>query len=127
MQRRLVALDSRLRGNERISWCVSPPSPQTLLVLVAVFLAEAIDGNHALVLGVLSTITRRSLPRNLLALVAVFLAQALDGNHALVLGGVEHDHPLRGAPGDTDAGHRRADELAGVGDEHHLIALLHRE
>jgi hypothetical protein len=70
---------------------------------------------------------REPIRKNALQLLFLFLAQALERHHAFVLGGVEHDHALRRAPGDADAGHRRADQLAGIGDEHHLVRLLHRE
>ena len=51
----------------------------------------------------------------------------LDRHDALVFGGVEHDHALRAAAGDTDAVDRAADELAAVGDKHDLVALLDGE
>src|SRR6185295_13940749 len=55
------------------------------------------------------------------------LAQALHRDDALALGGVEHDHALRGAAGDADAVDRAADQLAAVGHQHDLVALLDRE
>src|SRR5712691_3368047 len=55
------------------------------------------------------------------------LVDALDRDHALAFGGVEHDHALRGAPGDADAFDAGADELAAVGDQHELVVVLDRE
>src|SRR5665213_3874779 len=61
--------------------------------------------------------------------VAVFgvLADVLDRHHMLVLGGVEHDHTLGRAAGDTDALDRTADQLALVGHQHDLVRILDRE
>src|SRR5665213_3257090 len=61
--------------------------------------------------------------------VAVFgvFADMLDRDHMLVLGGVEHDHALGGAAGDPDALDRTADQLALVGHQHDLVAVLDRE
>src|SRR5262249_57489064 len=64
-------------------------------------------------------------PRLLLAVVAVFLAQALERYDLLVLSGVEHDHTLRRASGDADACDWRANELAPIRDQHHLIGFFH--
>src|SRR5712671_6792260 len=55
------------------------------------------------------------------------LADALDRDHALAFRGIEHDHALGRAPGNADAFDARADELAAVGDQHELIAILDRE
>src|SRR5664279_1448430 len=62
-----------------------------------------------------------------IVLLRLVLAQPLDRHDLFVVGGIEHDHALRRAPGDADAGDRRADQLAGVGDQHDLVALLDRE
>src|SRR5215470_10841064 len=59
-------------------------------------------------------------------LLALF-ADALDRDHAFGFGGVEHDHALGRAPGDADALDAGADELAAVGDQHDLVAVLDRE
>src|SRR5499427_4593330 len=64
-----------------------------------------------------------SLPAVLLGL----FGEPLDRDHALALGGVEHDDALGGAAGDADAVDRAADQLAAVGDQHDLVALLDRE
>src|SRR5262249_7497912 len=56
-----------------------------------------------------------------------FLADALDRHYALVVRGVEHDHPLRRAAGDADALDAGADQLAAIGDQHQLVAVLDRE
>src|SRR5215510_15826994 len=61
------------------------------------------------------------------AVLLAFLADALDGDHALVVGRIEHDHPLGRASGDADAFDPGADELATVGDQHQLVAVLDRE
>src|SRR6476660_1844642 len=71
--------------------------------------------------------TSAGMTENLLFLVAALFAQALERHDLLVLGGIEHDHALRRAPGDADAGDRRADQLAAVGDQHDLVGLFHRE
>src|SRR5689334_9127250 len=55
------------------------------------------------------------------------LREALDRDDALALGGVEHDHALRGAAGNSDAVDRAADQLAAIGHQHDLVALLDRE
>src|SRR5581483_6320211 len=57
----------------------------------------------------------------------VFFGDALDRNDLLVFGGIEHDHALRRATGDTDPAHLGANELAGVGDKHDLVGFLDRE
>src|SRR4051812_1537340 len=54
----------------------------------------------------------------------LFLADVLDRHHVLVFRGVEHDHALRGSPRDADAFDGGADQLALVGDQHDLIAVL---
>src|SRR5215470_12536680 len=59
-------------------------------------------------------------------LLALF-ADALDRDHAFGFGGVEHDHALGRAPGDADALDAGANELAAVGDQHDLVAVLDRE
>jgi hypothetical protein len=61
--------------------------------------------------------------------VAVFriLADVLDGDDMLVGGGVEHDDALGRAAGDADVLDRAADQLALVGHQHDLIAILDRE
>src|ERR1700734_1241749 len=56
-----------------------------------------------------------------------FLADMLDRDHMLVLGGVEYDDALGGAAGDPDALDRAADQLALVGHQHDLVAVLDRE
>src|SRR5258708_37858649 len=61
------------------------------------------------------------------AVLLAFLADALDRDHALAFGGVEHDHALGRAPGDADAFDAGADQLAAVGDQHELVAVLDRE
>src|SRR5712691_10054500 len=64
-----------------------------------------------------------------LAAIAVFgiLADVLDGDHMLVFGGVEHDDALGRAARDPDALDRTADQLAPVGHQHDLVAVLDRE
>src|SRR5215467_5423186 len=59
--------------------------------------------------------------------VALFFAQALERHDLLILSGVEHDHPLGRASGDADACDWRANELAAIGHQHHLIGFFHRE
>ena len=59
-------------------------------------------------------------------LLALF-GNPLDRDHALAFGGVEDDHALGRAAGDADAVDRAADQLAAVGHQHDLVALLDRE
>src|SRR3978361_1181657 len=66
-------------------------------------------------------------PRLAAGLGLALFADALDRHHFLVVGGVEHDHALGRAPGDADAVHRAADQLAAVGYQHELVGLLDRE
>src|SRR6185436_20700075 len=67
-----------------------------------------------------------------LAAVAVLpvlpvVADMLDRHHVLVFSRIEHDDALRRAAGDTDVLDRAADQLALVGDQHDLVAVLHGE
>ena len=76
-------------------------------------------------------VRRYASPRNdalvpVLAVLAV-LADVLDRDDVLVLGGVEHDDALGRAAGDADAFDRAADQLALVGHQHDLVAVLDRE
>src|SRR5580658_964217 len=72
---------------------------------------------------------RRSLSLLAIASIAVlgFLADVLDRHHMLVFGGVEHDHALGRTAGDPDALDRTTDQLALVGHQHDLVAILDRE
>src|SRR5262245_3349848 len=58
------------------------------------------------------------------AIAGAVLRHALDGDDLLAFLGLEYAHALRVASGDAHVVHRHADELAGVGDQHDLIALL---
>src|SRR5215467_4090481 len=61
-----------------------------------------------------------------LAAVAVaVLGHALDGHDLLAFLGLEYPHALGVPSGDAHIVHRHADELAGVGDQHDLVALFH--
>src|SRR5690242_21247235 len=73
--------------------------------------------------------TLSATPYSLLAVpVAVlFLADVLDRDDVFVIGGIEHDHALRRAAGDANVLDRTADQLALVGDQHDLVAVLHGE
>src|SRR5690348_15228323 len=65
-----------------------------------------------------------------LAFIAVLLgvlAEALDRDDVLALGGAEERHALRAAAGDADVVDRHADDLAAIGDQHDLVAVLDRE
>jgi hypothetical protein len=59
--------------------------------------------------------------------LTVFFTQPLNRHHPLIVSGIEHDHALRRTPGDANARHRRADQLALVGDQHDLVGFLDRE
>src|SRR5262245_20281345 len=61
------------------------------------------------------------------AVLAVLLGEPFDRHHPFALGGAEHDDALGAATGDADAVHRAADQLAAVGHQHDLVALLDRE
>src|SRR4029079_17334733 len=63
------------------------------------------------------------------AAVAVLpvVADMLDRHHVFVFSRIEHDDALRRAAGDADVLDRAADQLALVGDQHDLVAVLHRE
>src|SRR5262249_61847837 len=71
-----------------------------------------------------------SRPR-LTAAVALFavavLADAFHRHHFLVLVGAEDAHALHVASGDADIIDRTADQLAAIGDQHDLVAVLDRE
>src|SRR5882762_375419 len=55
------------------------------------------------------------------------IADMFDRDDMLVLGGVEHDDALGGAAGDPDAFDRATDQLALVGHQHDLVAVLDRK
>src|SRR6266850_5101689 len=64
-----------------------------------------------------------------LAAVAVLavlpvVADMLDRHHVLIFSRIEHDDALRRAAGDADVLDRAADQLALVGHQHDLIAVL---
>ena len=67
--------------------------------------------------------------KRLLTAIAVLalVTDVLDRDDILALCGVEHDDALRRASGDADTVHRAADQLAGIGDQHDLVAVLDRE
>src|SRR5450756_2388722 len=54
-------------------------------------------------------------------------ADVLDRHHMLVLGGIEHDDALGRTAGSPDTFDRTADQLALVGHQHDLVAILDRE
>src|SRR5262249_52687402 len=58
------------------------------------------------------------------AIAGAVLRHALDGDDLLAFLGLEYAHALRVAAGNAHVVHRHADELAGVGDQHDLVALL---
>ena len=72
---------------------------------------------------------RRPTMRDHSASIAIFgvFADVLDRHHVFVVGGVEHDDALGRAAGDADALDRTADQLALVGHQHDLVAILDRE
>ena len=76
--------------------------------------------------GALLTMTAALAAVAVLAVLPV-VADMLDRHHVLVLGGIEHDDALRRAAGDADVLDRAADQLALVGDQHDLVAVLHGE
>src|SRR5262249_18666093 len=92
-------------------------------------------GSHDIAFGIEMAGTSPAMADVLLAVVApviapavgLFLAQALERHDLLVLSRVEHDHALGRASGDADTCDRRANELAAIGHQHHLIGLFHRE
>src|SRR4029077_21132811 len=51
----------------------------------------------------------------------------LDGDEVLVLGGIEHDDALGRTAGNADVLDRTADQLALVGHQYDLVAILDRE
>src|SRR5439155_26082 len=55
------------------------------------------------------------------------VGQAFDRDHVLLLRGAEDDHALGVAAGDADLADRSADQLALVGDQQDLVAVLDRE
>lgn len=59
--------------------------------------------------------------------VAFRLVDTFHGNHLLILGGGEDRHALGGAACDTDAVYRHTDQLAAIGNQHDLVAFIHRE
>src|ERR1700692_111552 len=63
----------------------------------------------------------------ILAVLLAFLGEPLHRRDLLAVGGREHDDALGRAAGDADAVDRAADQLAAVGHQHDLIALLDRE
>src|SRR6478672_11203893 len=59
-----------------------------------------------------------------LAVAVGVLGHALDGDDTLALLGLEDAHALRVARGDAHVVDGAADQLARVGDEHDLVAVL---
>src|SRR5471032_693494 len=57
----------------------------------------------------------------------VVLADADRGDNALALADIDDAHAARTTPRNTNAVDRTADQRAGVGDQHDLLALLDRE
>src|SRR5476651_815905 len=57
----------------------------------------------------------------------VILADADRGDHALALADIDDAYAARAASRDANAVDRAADQGAGVGDQHDLLALLDRE
>src|SRR6185369_26480 len=60
-------------------------------------------------------------------LAVLVFRNMLDRHHVFVFSRIEHDDALRRAAGDADVLDRAADQLALVGDQHDLIAVLHGE
>src|SRR5204863_7573930 len=61
------------------------------------------------------------------AIAVAVVGDALDGDHLLALVGLEDAHALSVACGDAHVVHRAADQLAAVGHQHDLVAVLDRE
>src|SRR5579871_984885 len=78
---------------------------------------------NILVVNPRTVIITNSLATVLLAL----FGDPLHRSDTLALGGVEHDDALGGAAGDADAVDRTADQLAAIGDQHDLVAVLDRK
>src|SRR5262245_22593833 len=68
-----------------------------------------------------------SLPALRVAVFAIQRLQALGRHHVLVLAHIDEDDPLCRPAGDADVGHAGAYQLALVGHQQQLLAVLYRE